>query len=117
MGTESLCGEENALNGRKNMRKVRTHRFNKIKYFVDLDDTYVGWCDRPVTPDLNEYPAIRMPNGLAFGNTKKAKEDLRILLHECLHAENWFKSEKEVDRVAVDIGSLLWRLGYRRRDK
>jgi len=96
------------------MRKVKTHKFNGVKYFVELDEPYVGWCDRPNTPDPKEYPAIRLPNGLAFGDTHKAKEDLKILLHECLHAENWSKSEGEVDRVAVDIGNLLWRLGFRR---
>lgn len=96
------------------MRKVRTHRFNGVKYFVELDEPYIGWCDRPDTPDPKEYPAIRLPNGLAFGNTAKAKEDLKTLLHECFHAEDWSKLEGEVDRVAVDIGNLLWRLGYRR---
>ena len=96
------------------MRKVRTHKFNGVRYFIGVDEPYVGWCDRPKTPDKNEYPAIRLPNGLSFGSTKKAKADLVILLHECLHAENWDKSENEVDRVAIDIGKLLWRLGYRR---
>ena len=93
---------------------VRTHRFNGVKYFIGVDDPYIGWCDKPKTPDKTEYPAIRLPNGLSFGNTKKAKEDLTILLHECLHAENWNKSESVVDRTAVDIGNLLWRMGYRR---
>lgn len=97
------------------MKKVKTHIFNKVKFFIGVDEPYVGWCDKPKVPDKDEYPAIRLPNGLAFGNTKKAKEDLVILLHECLHAENWNKSENEVDRVAVDIGGLLWRLGYRRK--
>jgi len=96
------------------MRKVKTHKFNGIKYHVDLDIPYDGWCDKPGTPDPKEYPAIRLPNGLPFGNRKGAKYGLLCLLHECLHAENWSKSEKEVDRVAVDIGNLLWRLGFRR---
>lgn len=97
------------------MRKVKTHRFNGVKYFIGVDEPYVGWCDKPKTPDETEYPAIRLPNGLAFGNTKKAKEDLIILLHEMLHASNWEKTEKQVDKVAMDVGTLLWRLGYRRK--
>lgn len=98
------------------MRKVKTHRFNGVKYFIGVDEPYVGWCDKPKIPDKKEYPAIRMPNGLAFGSTRKAKEDLIILLHECLHAENWEKTEKLIDMVAIDIGTLLWRLGYRRNN-
>lgn len=97
------------------MRQVRTHRFNKVKYYIGVDEPYIGWCDRPKTPDPKEYPAIRMPEGLTCGNSKKAKADLAILLHECLHASDWSKTEKVVDRTAVDISSLLWRLGYRRK--
>ena len=98
-------------------RQVRTHKFNGIKYYVGIDEPYIGWCDRPVTPDPKEYPAIRLPNGLAFGNGRKAKSDLQVLLHECCHAENWKLSEEEVDGIATDISSLLWRLGYRRNEQ
>jgi len=97
------------------MKKVRTHRFNGVKYHVDLDEPYIGWCDRPGKPDRREYPAIRMPDGLASGSSRKAKEDLNILIHECLHAANWNASENKVDQTACDIGGLLWRLGYRRK--
>ena len=96
------------------MSNVRTHRFNGVKFFIGVDDPYIGWCDKPKSPDRNEYPAIRLPNGLSFGNTRKAKEDLATLIHECLHAENWNKSEDVIERTAEDIGKLLWRLGYRR---
>lgn len=94
---------------------VRTHKFNGVKYYIGVDEPYVGWCDRPNTPDPKEYPAIRLPNGLAYGNSRKAKEDLWVLIHECLHAEDWDKSEERVDQVAGDIAKLLWRLGYRRK--
>ena len=93
---------------------VKTHRFKGVKYYVELDEPYEGWCDRPKTPDPREYPAIRIPAGLKAGNSRAAREGLIILIHECLHAENWDKSEKKVDEAACDIGSLLWRLGYRR---
>jgi len=86
-----------------------------VKYYVAIDEPYIGWCDRPGTPDPAEYPAIRLPNGLPCGNSKEAKEGLWVLIHECLHAENWAKSEEEVDQVAGDIAKLLWRLGFRRR--
>ncbi len=92
---------------------VRTHRFNGVKYFIGIDEPYVGWCDRPGTPDPKEYPAIRMPEGLAHGDGRKAKDGLIVLLHECLHASDWSVSEIDVDRTAIDIGRLLWRLGFR----
>jgi len=91
---------------------VRTHKFNKVKYRIDLD-SYDGWCDDPRTEGVSgEYPAIRLPEGLP--NTKKA---LINLLHECLHAEKYSTSEKVIERVSNEIGSLLWRLEYRRGKK
>lgn len=97
------------------MRKVKTHRFNGVRYYIGVDEPYIAWCDKPKSPDKKEYPAIRLPDGLPFDNDKRAKQGLVSLIHECLHAENWDDSEKKVDRVAVDIGNLLWRLGYRRK--
>lgn len=97
------------------MGVVRTHKLNNVKYYIGVDDPYVGWCDKPKEPDKNEYPAIRLPNGLPKGEEKGAKTGLITLLHECLHAENWDKKENVIDRTAVDIGRLLWRLGYRRK--
>lgn len=99
------------------MRKVRTHKFNGVKYHIDVDDPYVGWCDKPRKPDPAEYPTIRLPNGLPCGNGKTAKEGLAILMHEMIHAGNWNLSEKKVDQMAADQSSLLWRLGYRRIKK
>jgi len=94
---------------------VHTHKFNGVRYYIDVDEPYVGWCDRPRRPDPHEYPGIRLPNGLPYENDKGARDGLSILLHECAHAENWELSEARVDRIAREIGSLLWRLGYRRR--
>lgn len=95
------------------MKKVKTHRFNGVRYHIGIDEPYIGWCDRPRKPDAAEYPAIRLPNGLAKGNARCARQGLISLIHECLHAENWDKSERIVDRCSCEIGSLLWRLGYR----
>ena len=96
------------------MRAVKTHRFNGVRYYIGVDEPYVGWCDRPKRPDGREYPAIRLPRGLPYGNERGAKEGLLALIHECCHAENWDLSEARVDKIACDIGGLLWRLGYRR---
>lgn len=98
------------------MRKVRTHKFNGVRYYISVDEPYVGWCDKPRKPDQKEYPAIRLPNGLPCEDEKNAKTGLITVIHECLHAENWEPSEKVVDRCSVEIGNLLWRLGYRRKN-
>ena len=99
-------------------RKVRSQVFHGVRYHVDVDLAYVGWCDNPHKRDNdNEYPAIRLPGGLPFGNEPGAKSGLQILLHECGHAQNYKKSEKVVDREAVELSDLLWRLGYRRTKK
>jgi len=95
-------------------RGVRTHRFRGVKYYIGVDEPYMGWCDKPGTLDPSEYPAIRMPNGLAYGGSKKAKLDLDTLIHECSHACNWKLTESDVSTIAGDISGLLWRLGYRR---
>ena len=97
------------------MKAVRTHWFNGVRFHIGVDEPYIGWCDRPGTPDPKEYPAIRLPNGLPFEEDPGAKEGLCTLLHECFHAEDWSWSEAKVDRMAVDISRLLWRLGYRRQ--
>lgn len=97
-------------------RKVLTHRFNKVKYAIDV----VGFKGQ-IAQKKQDLPCIvivrpdiTMTESLPYGNGKFARLMLITLLHECLHASNWNKSEKVVDRTAVDIGNLLWRLGFRR---
>lgn len=98
------------------MRKVRTHIFNKVKYEIDIEGFKGETTQRK--QDLPRIviarPEVTMPESLPCGDGKHARLMLITLLHECLHASNWDKSEKVVDRTAVDIGKLLWRLGYRR---
>ena len=95
-------------------KTVRTHRFNGSKFHITVDEPYIGFCDKPGRPDPTEYPGIRLPNGLPCGNSRKAREGLITLIHEMIHAEDWGVSEDFADQIAVDMGSLLWRLGYRR---
>lgn len=87
------------------MGPVRTHTFNGHKYSLVFDDNIGGLCDDPKDKTLQIMVLVRP-------GTKKS---LRILLHECLHAENWSKSEKIIDRVSTEISDLLWKLGYRQR--
>lgn len=96
------------------MANVRTHRFKGVKYYIELDKID-GWCDKPKKPQKSEYPAIRLPDGLPRESSKGAKLGLITLLHECIHAEHWALTETRTDQIATDIGTLLWRLGYRRK--
>lgn len=88
---------------------VRKHKFNGVVYRMDLDPSD-GYCD----PPGGRCPTIDVYDGLMYGNSQKAKNGLIVLLHECLHAEKWSASEKDVIQASEDIGKLLWRLGFRR---
>jgi hypothetical protein len=94
-------------------RKVRTHRFNGVKYRIDVEP-FLAMCEEP-HPKPDEPPAIRLPLGLPYEEDVGAKEGLQFLLHECFHAENWRTHEPTVDRISIEVGDLLWRLGYRRK--
>ena len=98
-----------------NMKQVRTHKFNGKKYYIDIDTAYGGYCENPDDVETQkEHPVIRIVEGLPYKNRKGAKNGLVRIIHETLHAEDWGKHEETVVRVAKEIGSLLWRLGYRR---
>ena len=47
-------------------------------------------------------------------STLRGEERLEVVLHECLHAADWHKDEEWVERLAVDLAKILWKLGYRR---
>ncbi|HDY69123.1 MAG TPA: hypothetical protein ENH85_15210 [Candidatus Scalindua sp.] len=83
-------------------RPVRTHTFNGrlYKIFVGALD---GMCDT--------FKRERELVILADLDTRKG---LITAVHESLHAENWAKKEADVERVGQEIGSFLWRLGYRK---
>ena len=93
---------------------VKTHKFNGVKFNINLDEIY-GLCDEPITQKtLKETPVIRITRGLPYSNKRGAKTGLITLIHECLHAERWLTTENKIEQISNDIGSLLWRLGYRR---
>ena len=87
------------------MGPVRTHRFNGHKYSLVIDDSIGGLCDDPKDKHRQIIVMAKL----------RTKNGLRILLHECLHAENWSKSENVVDRVSTEISDLLWKLDFRQR--
>lgn len=87
------------------MRKVRTHTFAGVSYDVDVEGPFDGICEFQRS---TKRPALRVAVDI---DTQKG---LETLLHECLHAEVWAKTEEVVDRASHDIARLLWRLGFRR---
>lgn len=65
-----------------------------------------GECDHPSTPGKE----IRVRKGMSEQDT------LETIVHECLHAADWHRSEPWVEEVGRDVARLLWRLGYRRKE-
>ena len=85
--------------------RVRTHRFNGIKYHIRLAKDCDGSCDAP----RNGAPMIAIFVDL------KDKNGLETVIHEALHAGNFDKSETKIDQTSSDLAGFLWRLGYRRK--
>jgi hypothetical protein len=86
---------------------MKTHIFNRRRFRIVLESVD-GLCDIPQTKeyDLFIFADLRTKNGLVTA------------IHEALHAEDKDMKESEVDRISKEIGSFLWRLGYRlRRNK
>lgn len=96
--------------------RIRTHSFNGVRYQVRADSPIDGWCDPPHKPEKKDFPSIWLPIGLPSGNSRRAKNGLISLIHECLHASNYNTHENTVEHVSKDMGRLLWRLGYRRQE-
>ena len=89
-------------------RRVKTHTFAGVSYDVDVERPFDGICE---FSQGTKRPALRVAIDV---DTRKG---LETLLHECLHAEVWAKTEEVVDRASYDIARLLWRLGFRREKK
>ena len=65
-----------------------------------------GDCDPPSKPKR----LIRLRDDL------EPKEELRVLVHEFLHACAWWADEEWVNDASTDIASTLWRLGWRKSE-
>ena len=87
------------------MSQVHTATFTGVRYDIDIDPNLGGYCDRP---DKKGRPCLTVITPL---NTKKG---LIHLIHECLHASQYFKDHAIIERTSTEIGTLMWRLGYRR---
>lgn len=89
-------------------KKVVNHQFNGVKYNIEVDGSLQGWCSPP--PGKKPEPIIIVRPNI------KTKIGFVTLLHECIHAGNYNIHESKVERMATEIGLLLWRLGYRKKN-
>ena len=84
------------------MKPVRSHTFNGQRYHIYVHPPVHGFCDStPKNMELYIFEPLRSKNGLITS------------IHEALHAENRNTPEEVVERMGREIGSFLWRLGYR----
>lgn len=74
----------------------------RLRWVRAFADDRVGECD-------DDERAIRVLRSLP------AREQLRVWIHELLHAEAWDMSEEWVDRASTTCRDVLWRLGWRPR--
>jgi hypothetical protein len=84
---------------------VKTHTFCGKKYEIQFD-CCDGFCEEP-------FPTV--PSLWVNMEELSDKEQLRVLIHESLHACNWDKSEPIVHQTSKDIARFLWRVGYRKK--
>jgi len=82
---------------------VATSLLNGKKKSKETEERTYSDCDDPTTKNKQ----IRIANNLS------PVEQMDAVIHECLHASDWFKDEKWVDEVSTDIARLLWKLGWR----
>tara|TARA_Y100000310_G_scaffold96981_1_gene94658 strand:+ start:458 stop:718 length:261 start_codon:yes stop_codon:yes gene_type:complete len=83
-------------------KKVLTHNFNGKRYNI-IFNKFDGATDIDSSP--RDMLIAAEPN---------TQNELITIIHESMHASEWNKQEKIINRTSKDIGRLLWRLGYRK---
>ena len=86
------------------MKPVKSATFNGVKYVVDIDP--IDGCCSPPKPS-DRKPVMRICRPL---NTQAG---LITVIHEAMHACHYAKHEATIARASIEIGRLLWRLGFR----
>lgn len=87
------------------MQKVKTHKFNGRRYDVVIGPLD-GWAD---TGESQKDFTLVLNADLT------TRKGLITAVHESLHSSNWALGEETVERMANEIGTFLWRLGYRKQ--
>jgi len=85
------------------MEPVKTHTFNGRKYLITVSPLLDGVCD---TYKKEREIIIMAP--------LETKAGLITVVHEAMHALAWKTSENKIDKDSKELGTFLWRLGYRR---
>lgn len=80
----------------------KKYALKRISYLGDAR----GDCDPPDAPNK----CIRIASGL------KGKEELEVLIHECMHAAQWHLDEEFVEKISLDLANVLWRFGWRKEE-
>lgn len=77
------------------------HTFNGVEYRVIVEPDLLGLC-------LTDIPAT-----LTLIAPLKTSIGLQTAVHEAVHAEFPALPENVVNVVGIDIGTYLWKLGFR----
>ena len=89
------------------MIKSHTFRGHRWTFGRKSGKGNLGHCDAP-------HVRRRVMDIPLDGDTS---EELRIILHEGLHAALWDLDEEAVHETSSDLARLLWRLGWRKDDE
>jgi len=102
-----------------NLKKIRTFIFNNIWYDITWQklgkETVKNSKGRKITKTVYGYtddPTATCPEMIINPRTSES-ELLNTLIHESIHATNYKLDERVVTRMADDISSFLWKIGFR----
>jgi len=77
------------------------HTFNGVEYTIIVEKDLLGLC----LDDISHTLTLIAPLTTSIG--------LQTAVHEAIHAEFPALPENVVNIVGVDIGTYLWKLGFR----
>ncbi len=92
----------------RNLPKIHVFDGKKYKLKWRKPRLNVGSCDDPKTPADQRY--IFVDKNLLNRDT------CEVLIHEGLHAEQWYLDEPTVTRIAANLTDLLERCGLIQED-
>lgn len=70
----------------------------------ELPNGVSAQTDAPTTPNKE----------MMISHKLKGQDELRVIIHELLHAADWYKDEEWVHQVSVDVARILTQLGYKK---
>lgn len=90
--------------------KVKKHSFDNKAYRIQWRKPYLceGICAAPTHPFPRRHILI---NPHSDGKTL-----MGTLIHEAIHAEQWYLDESTVERIGEEVSDFLWKCGYRLTD-